>query len=78
MFSIIPDGAGYREFVLLKDGQGVLLRIATPDDIERVAAFIQGLKRHWLLRSAFRGKDTNALPAIPPEQLRSPKVQGGR
>ena len=45
MFSIIPDGAGYREFVLLKDGQGVLLRIATPDDVERVAAFIQGLSR---------------------------------
>jgi enamine deaminase RidA (YjgF/YER057c/UK114 family) len=25
--------------------------------------FIQGLKRHWLLRSAFKHKDTNAPPA---------------
>jgi len=37
-------------------------------------SFIQGLKRHWLLRSAFRAKkDTNAPPATPPESLRSPK-----
>jgi ABC-type transporter Mla subunit MlaD len=36
-------------------------------------SFVQGLKRHWLLRSAFRTKDTNAPPAAPPEQLRSPK-----
>ena len=36
-------------------------------------SFIQGLKHHWLLRSAFRTKDTNAPPTIPPEQLRSPK-----
>lgn len=28
MFSIIPNGLGYREFVLLKDGQGVHLRKA--------------------------------------------------
>ncbi|WP_243322076.1 GNAT family N-acetyltransferase [Geothrix sp. SG200] len=45
MFSIIPDGAGYREFVLLKDGQGVLLRIASPEDADRVEAFISGLSR---------------------------------
>ncbi|WP_285577095.1 GNAT family N-acetyltransferase [Geothrix limicola] len=43
MFSIIPDGATYREFVLLKDGQGILLRVAVPDDVERVAAFIRSL-----------------------------------
>ena len=36
-------------------------------------SFIQGLKRHWLLRSAFRTKETNAPPAVPPGQLRSPK-----
>ena len=28
-------------------------------------SFVQGLKRHWLLRSAFRTKDTNAPPAAP-------------
>ena len=43
MFSIIPDGISYREFVLLKDGQGVLLRIAAVRDIDRVEAFIRGL-----------------------------------
>ncbi len=41
-------------------------------------SFVQGLKRHWLLRSAFRAKDTNALPAVPAGQLRSPKDQGER
>ena len=35
--------------------------------------FVQGLKRHWLLRSAFRTKATNAPAAAPPEPLRSPK-----
>jgi len=39
---------------------------------------VQGLKRHWLLRSAFRGK-TNAPPGnLPPSQLRSPKDPGRR
>jgi ABC-type transporter Mla subunit MlaD len=36
-------------------------------------SFVQGLKRHWLLRSAFGTKPTNAPPATPPQQLRSPK-----
>ena len=36
-------------------------------------SFVQGLKHHWLLRSAFRVKDTNAPTAVSPEQLRSPK-----
>jgi MlaD protein len=35
--------------------------------------FIQGLKHHWLLRSAFRTKSTNAPPTALREQLRSPK-----
>ncbi len=48
MFTLIPDGAAYREFVLLKDGQGVLLRIATPEDIERVESFIRSLSREAL------------------------------
>ncbi len=38
--------------------------------------FVQGLKRHWLLRSAFKSKSTNAPPATPPTQLRSPKERG--
>jgi ABC-type transporter Mla subunit MlaD len=41
-------------------------------------SFVQGLKRHWLLRSAFRTKETNAPTAAPLEQLHSPKEKGGR
>ncbi len=40
MFAIIPDGTDYREFVLLKDGRSVLLRLAKPEDADRVEAFI--------------------------------------
>jgi hypothetical protein len=36
-------------------------------------SFVQGLKHHWLLRSAFKTKETNAPAAVSPEQLRSPK-----
>jgi ABC-type transporter Mla subunit MlaD len=39
-------------------------------------SFVQGLKHHWLLRSAFRTKPTNAPPAAPTQPLRSPKDQG--
>jgi ABC-type transporter Mla subunit MlaD len=41
-------------------------------------SFIQGLKRHWLLRSAFRTKDTNAPPAAPLAPIRSPKNKDER
>jgi ABC-type transporter Mla subunit MlaD len=41
--------------------------------IENADQLIQGLKRHWLLRSAFREPKTNAPSAVPSEQLRSPK-----
>jgi ABC-type transporter Mla subunit MlaD len=41
-------------------------------------SFIQGLKRHWLLRSAFRAKGTNAPPSAPSHPLRSPKDTGER
>jgi ABC-type transporter Mla subunit MlaD len=40
--------------------------------------FVQGLKHHWLLRSAFKAKNTNAPPAMPPQPLRSPREKGGR
>jgi hypothetical protein len=36
-------------------------------------SFVQGLKRHWLLRSAFRTRETNVQPTLPSESLRSPK-----
>ncbi len=41
-------------------------------------SFVQGLKHHWLLRSAFRSKTTNAPPVPPPDQLRSPKDESER
>jgi ABC-type transporter Mla subunit MlaD len=37
--------------------------------------FVQGLKRHWLLRSAFRTKSTNAPPVEPSRPIRTPKGQ---
>jgi ABC-type transporter Mla subunit MlaD len=37
--------------------------------------FVQGLKRHWLLRSAFKTRNTNAPPVNSPQPLRSPKGQ---
>ena len=36
-------------------------------------SFVQGLKHHWLLRSAFKTKATNAPPSVPPKPLHSPK-----
>jgi hypothetical protein len=41
-------------------------------------SFVQGLKHHWLLRSAFKTNDTNAPPAVPLAPLRSPKAQAER
>ena len=36
--------------------------------------FVEGLKHHWLLKSAFRSKNTNAPPAAAPSSpLRAPK-----
>lgn len=39
---------------------------------------VQGLKRHWLLRSAFKTKTTNAPPPIRSEPGKSPKGGSGR
>ncbi len=38
--------------------------------------FVQGLKKHWLLRSAFKTQNTNAPAATPARPLRSPKDEG--
>jgi ABC-type transporter Mla subunit MlaD len=38
--------------------------------------FVQGLKRHWLLRSAFKTKETNAPPQqVPSKTTKSPKAK---
>jgi ABC-type transporter Mla subunit MlaD len=39
---------------------------------------VQGLKRHWLLRSAFKTKKTNAPPATPSQPKFSPKAPAHR
>ena len=49
---------------------------ALSDTIVHADQFIQGLKRHWLFRSAFKTKPTNAPPAVPPQPLRPPKERG--
>lgn len=40
--------------------------------------FVQGLKRHWLLRSAFKSERTNTPPMAPKDILRSPREEGSR
>ena len=48
---------------------------AISDTVTHYDQFVQGLKRHWLLRSAFKTKDTNASPSGAAPPLRSPKEQ---
>jgi len=46
---------------------------AISDAVIHAADLVQGLKRHWLLRSAFKSSATNAAPVALREPLRSPK-----
>ena len=41
-------------------------------------SFVQGLKHHWLLRSAFKTKNTNSPPAAPPQPLHSSREKDER
>jgi acyl-CoA synthetase (NDP forming)/GNAT superfamily N-acetyltransferase len=54
MFRIIPDGERFSEYVLLRDGEGVLLRTATAADVPAVATFMEGVSRESL-HSRFMG-----------------------
>jgi hypothetical protein len=38
--------------------------------------FVQGLKRHWLFRSAFKSENAAAKTNTPPPDLRSPRQRG--
>jgi hypothetical protein len=40
--------------------------------------FVQGLKRHWLLRSAFKKENSTARSRKPVEPLRPPKENTGK
>lgn len=46
---------------------------AVSDAVVHADDLLQGLKRHWLLRSAFKAKATNAPPAAPAAPVRSPR-----
>jgi ABC-type transporter Mla subunit MlaD len=46
---------------------------AISDAVMHADELLQGLKRHWLLRSAFKAKETNAPPVSPVAPVRSPK-----
>jgi hypothetical protein len=41
-------------------------------------SFVQGLKHHWLLRSAFKTKNTDLPPAAPPQPLHSSREKDER
>jgi ABC-type transporter Mla subunit MlaD len=51
---------------------------AVSETVVHYDEFVQGLKRHWLLRSAFKTKNTNAPPAGSVPSIPSPKEKGGR
>lgn len=48
MFRIIAEGSHFNEYVLLRDGQGVLLRTATPEDVPLVEALMKNVSRESL------------------------------
>ena len=48
MFRIIPEGLEYTEHVLLKNGQGVLFKPATTDDITLVESFMKRISQESL------------------------------
>jgi len=48
MFRIIPDGKSFSEYALLRDGESVLLRVATPADVPAVEALMKGVSRESL------------------------------
>ncbi len=48
MFRIITESESYREYVLLRNGQGILLRMATPGDVPLVEALMQRVSRQSL------------------------------
>jgi len=48
MFRIIPEGLAYKEHVLLKNGQGLLFKPATPKDVPLVESFMSRLSQESL------------------------------
>lgn len=48
MFRIITEGANFREHVLLKNGQGILLRPGGPEDVDAVSDLMRRVSRESL------------------------------
>lgn len=48
MFRIIAEGKNFSEYVLLRDGESVLLRTATPEDVPAVEALMKSVSRESL------------------------------
>jgi acyl-CoA synthetase (NDP forming)/RimJ/RimL family protein N-acetyltransferase len=48
MFRIIPEGLSYKENVLLKNGEGLIFRPATPEDTPKVESFMTRVSRESL------------------------------
>jgi len=55
MFRIITDARGFREYALLRDGQGVLLRTATPADAPAIETLLSRVSSDSL-RLRFMGR----------------------
>ena len=64
MFRIIPDGEHFSEHVLLRDGQGLLLRTATAADVPAVEALMGSVSPHTL-QMRFMG----AVAYVPPSVI---------
>jgi acetate---CoA ligase (ADP-forming) len=64
MFRILPDGERFAEYVLLRDGESVLLRTAVPADVPAVEAFMAGVSRESLRRRFMGGVSKVARAAI--------------
>jgi acyl-CoA synthetase (NDP forming)/GNAT superfamily N-acetyltransferase len=64
MFRILPDGERFAEYVLLRQGESVLLRTATPADVPAVESFMAGVSRESLRRRFMGGVAKVARSAI--------------
>jgi acyl-CoA synthetase (NDP forming)/GNAT superfamily N-acetyltransferase len=64
MFRILPDGQRFAEYVLLRQGESVLLRTATPADVPAVESFMAGVSRESLRRRFMGGIAKVARTAI--------------
>jgi acyl-CoA synthetase (NDP forming)/GNAT superfamily N-acetyltransferase len=63
MFRIIPEGKSFSEYVLLRDGQSVLLRTSTPADVPAVEALMRSVSRESL-QMRFMGAVARVSPAV--------------